>query len=85
MLEEISSAGDRTPVVNSVVKHYIEGANPAHSSLLKDNLNIIYILTLKGKWYIYIPSALTITDAAVCIYVFRMILTVNSDYFLKRH
>jgi uncharacterized protein with PQ loop repeat len=29
------------------------------------------------------PAALTISNFSFCIYVFRMILTVNSGYFLK--
>jgi hypothetical protein len=34
---------------------------------------------------IYIPSTLTIIKAVFCIYLFRMILSLNSDYFLKQH
>jgi hypothetical protein len=30
------------------------------------------------------PAALTINNSSFCIYVFRMILTVNSYYFLKQ-
>jgi hypothetical protein len=33
----------------------------------------------------YIPSILTISNAAFCIYVFCMILSVNRNYFLKEH
>jgi hypothetical protein len=32
-----------------------------------------------------IPSGLTICNAAFCNYGFRMILSVNSDFFLKQH
>jgi hypothetical protein len=30
------------------------------------------------------PAALTVSNSSFYIYVFRMILTVNSDYFLKQ-
>jgi hypothetical protein len=30
-------------------------------------------------------DALTVCNSAFCIYGFRMVLTVNSDYFLKQH
>jgi hypothetical protein len=33
----------------------------------------------------YEPSAVTVSNAAFCIYWFCMVLTVNSYYFLKRH
>jgi hypothetical protein len=32
-----------------------------------------------------LPRALTISNAAYCIYIFRKFLAVNNDYFLKRH
>jgi hypothetical protein len=32
----------------------------------------------------YAPSALTINNSAFCIYELRMILSANSDYFLKQ-
>jgi hypothetical protein len=32
----------------------------------------------------YVQPASTINKYSFCIYVFRMILTVNSDYFLKQ-
>jgi hypothetical protein len=32
----------------------------------------------------YVPVALTISNASFCIYMFRVILTANSDYFLKQ-
>jgi hypothetical protein len=32
----------------------------------------------------YAPSALTVSNSAFCTYGFYMILTVNSDYFLKQ-
>jgi hypothetical protein len=32
----------------------------------------------------YIPPALTVSNFTFYIYVFRMILTANSDYFLKQ-
>jgi hypothetical protein len=41
-------------------------------------------LPFKAQWELYVPAALTISNWAFCIYVFRMILTVNSDYFLKQ-
>jgi hypothetical protein len=33
----------------------------------------------------YVPPTVRIINAAFCIYRFRMILTVNRDYFLKLH
>jgi hypothetical protein len=33
---------------------------------------------------IYVSPNLTLNNSAFCIYVFRMILGVNSDYFLKQ-
>jgi hypothetical protein len=32
----------------------------------------------------YVPHGLTINKSAFLIYVFRMILSANSDYFLER-
>jgi hypothetical protein len=32
----------------------------------------------------YVQAVLTISNSSFCIYVFRMILTVKSDYFLKQ-
>jgi hypothetical protein len=38
----------------------------------------------KAQWELYVPPASTIDDSSFCIYVFRMFLSVNSDYFLKQ-
>jgi hypothetical protein len=35
--------------------------------------------------YMYHLRQQSITKSSFCIYVFRMILTVNRDYFLKQH
>jgi hypothetical protein len=35
--------------------------------------------------YENVPYALTISSCAFCIHGFRMILSVNSDYFLKQY
>jgi hypothetical protein len=43
------------------------------------------ILLFKAEWYLYVPPALTISNSTFYIYVFCMILNVNSDHFLKRH
>jgi hypothetical protein len=42
------------------------------------------LLTFKALWQQYEPSALRISNATFCIYVFHMILSVNGDYFLKQ-
>jgi hypothetical protein len=38
----------------------------------------------KAQWQLFVPPASTINNSSVCIYVFRMILSINSDYFLKQ-
>jgi hypothetical protein len=40
---------------------------------------------LKPTGKLYVPPVLTISNAVFCIYAFRMILIINSDYFLKQH
>jgi hypothetical protein len=40
--------------------------------------------TFNAQWWLYVTSALKISNILFCIYVFRTILTVNSDYFLKQ-
>jgi hypothetical protein len=39
-------------------------------------------LRLSGN---YAPPILTIINAAFCVYRFRIVVTVNGDYFLKQH
>jgi hypothetical protein len=34
---------------------------------------------------LYLPSTLTVSKSAFCIYWFCMILAVNSNYFLEQH
>jgi hypothetical protein len=46
--------------------------------------NIACFYPFNYDYNYYVPPYLTITKSAFCIYVFRMILTVNSDYFLKQ-
>jgi hypothetical protein len=36
------------------------------------------------KWQLRLPHSITVSNSAFCIYGFRMILTVNSDHFLKQ-
>jgi predicted membrane protein len=43
------------------------------------------LLTIKAEIYLYVPSDLTVSKDAFCIYGFRMIFTVKSQYFLKQH
>jgi hypothetical protein len=43
----------------------------------------IFFLIFKAQWQLYVPPALTISNC-IFIHVFRMILTVNTDYFLKQ-
>jgi hypothetical protein len=38
-----------------------------------------------GVNYGLCTTALTINNSSFCIYVFRMILSINNDYFLKQH
>jgi hypothetical protein len=38
----------------------------------------------KAQWWLYAPRTLTVSTTAFCIYGFRLILPVNSDYFLKQ-
>jgi hypothetical protein len=45
---------------------------------------IMHVNPFKVQWKLYATPALTISNSSFCIYVFRMILTVNSDYFLKQ-
>jgi hypothetical protein len=52
------------------------------------NVNVINPLKHSNNG-IYIPPALTLKKLSIlptqCVYVFRMVLTINSDYFPKRH
>jgi hypothetical protein len=41
--------------------------------------------TFKAEWYLHVPTASTISNRLFCIYVFRMILAIKSDYFLKQN
>jgi hypothetical protein len=43
-----------------------------------------YHSAFKAQWQLYVPPALTISDFSFYIYLFRTILAVNSDYFLKQ-
>jgi hypothetical protein len=49
---------------------------------------LIYLLILLENignvLYHLLQHSISMNFAPVCIYVFRMILTVNSDYFLKQ-
>jgi hypothetical protein len=44
---------------------------------------------ITAYWQLYVPLALTFKKLRIlstqCIYVFRMVLTINSDYFPKEH
>jgi hypothetical protein len=42
------------------------------------------IKPFKSYWELYVPPTLTISNCSVSVYVFHIILSVNSDYFLKR-
>jgi hypothetical protein len=42
-------------------------------------------LTGKAQWLLYVPPALTYILPMEYIHVFCMVLTTNSDYFLKEH
>jgi hypothetical protein len=46
---------------------------------------ITTILTyFQAHWCLYLPPSLKIRKSSFCIYLFRMILKLNSDYFLKQ-
>jgi hypothetical protein len=45
----------------------------------------LMLLTIKAEIYLYVPSDLTVSKDAFCIYGFRMIFTVKSESFLKQH
>jgi hypothetical protein len=40
---------------------------------------------LKAQWQLCVPPALTISNSAFGTQMFRIIPTVNRDYFLKQH
>jgi hypothetical protein len=41
-------------------------------------------LDFKAQWLLYVPAPLPASGLAFCIYGFRTILSVISDYFLKQ-
>jgi hypothetical protein len=43
------------------------------------------IIPLKAQWKLYVAPTVTFSNSSICIYLFRMVLRVNSDYFLKQN
>jgi hypothetical protein len=39
----------------------------------------------KADRYLYVPPVLTTINASFCTYLFRMVLTINVDYFLEQY
>jgi hypothetical protein len=56
------------------------GQGPVAGFCERDNERPI----LKTHWQLYVPPASIISNSAFFIHGFRMILSVNSDYFLKQ-
>lgn len=40
---------------------------------------------IKAQWHVYVPPVLTASNSAFFMYLFCMILSVNSYYFLIQH
>jgi hypothetical protein len=52
--------------------------------LLDISVALVFMKPFKTKWLICVPLALTLDlQDTQCIYVLRMVLTINSNYFLK--
>jgi len=58
------------------------------SAIRNINFSVLHCL-FRAEWLIYLPLSLRLQKCYVlptqCIYVFRMDLRTNSDYFTKRH
>jgi hypothetical protein len=50
-----------------------------------DAVSVFKCQLFKAQWLQYVSPASTISNCAFCIFWFRVILIVNSDYFPEQH
>jgi hypothetical protein len=55
------------------------------SNRKEDKIHLCYTDQLVNPLKITVPPDLTVNKSAFLIYAFRAIISVNKDYFLKKH
>jgi hypothetical protein len=67
---------------------YLEQSTTFTFTHIKLQLHACTLTTIlpyfQAHWYLYLPPSLTIRKSSFCIYLFRMFLKINTDYFLKQ-